>query len=87
MSAKEWQGNDQTEPQAIVTIRFNELLVQLGIEDQAWEAQDDTDAADREGLQRVEALGYGRWEAQDDTEAADREGLQRVEALGYGSSW
>ena len=24
----------------------------------AWEAQDDMEAADREGLQRVEALGY-----------------------------
>ena len=28
------------------------------LESVAWEAQDDMEAAEREGLQRVEALGY-----------------------------
>ena len=61
-------------PQDIVTTRSNDLLVRPGIEDLilkerrlrhtgwwkawAWEAQNDMEAADREGLQRVEALGY-----------------------------
>ena len=49
-----WYGHVERSNGAVKTA----FDIQVDGKRQAWEAQDDMEAADREGLQRVKALGY-----------------------------
>ena len=77
-------------PQDTVTIRFTELLAQLGIEREkaslVW-TRGTLQQCSQDNLWHAGWWKAWAWEAQDGLEAADRKRLQRVEVLSYRPSW